>query len=61
MSQNNFELVLRVELLEFGLDICDDQVSNALNGQVGDKSNREFSFDRSWDDGLGAWGSCTSA
>lgn len=61
MRQDNLELVLRPELLELLLDVFDDQIGHALDGEVRDKTDGEFALDRGGDDSLGSWRGYLSA
>ena len=55
VRQDDFQLVLRAELLELGLDVCNDEIGRVLDGEVRYQSDGEFSLDGAGDDGLGSW------
>jgi hypothetical protein len=52
MTEYDFTPVLGSNLLEFLIDVFGDEVSDALDGQVGDETDGEFAFDRAGNDGL---------
>ena len=55
VRQDDFQLVLRAELLELGLDIRNDEIGRVLDGEVGNQSDGEFTLDGARDDSLRSW------
>jgi hypothetical protein len=52
VSEVDFTSVLGSDLLEFLIDVLDDKLGSVLDTKVGNESDREFTLDRAWDDGL---------
>jgi hypothetical protein len=60
VSEVDFTSVLGSDLLEFLIDVLDDELGSVLDTKVGHESDGEFTLDRAWDDGLGSRGGCWS-
>jgi hypothetical protein len=60
VGEVDFTSVLGSNLLEFLVDVLDDELGSVLDTKVGNESDGEFTLDRAWDDGLGSWGGCWS-
>jgi hypothetical protein len=54
VSKVDFTSVFGSDLLEFLIDVLDDELGSVLDTEIGDESDGEFTLDRAWDDCLGS-------